>query len=63
MKQIIRMLSSLIIVGASTSTLAVNSQISKLTSTGNLNSISVNSSQELEGQDPILSDFSKGDGG
>lgn len=60
MKQILQILSSLIIIGSSSSVVVANSQITSSTPKTNANLISINSQENLEGQDPILSDLSKG---
>ena len=62
MKQILQILSSLIIIGSSSSVVVANSQITSSTPKTDAKLISINSQENLEGQDPILSDLSKGGG-
>lgn len=62
MKQLLQILSSLIIIGSSSNVLVANSQIIKSTPKTNANLISINSQENLEDQDLILSNLSK-DGG
>ena len=60
MKQTIKVISSLIIMGASTNAVVANSQITNLTTKTNSNSFSIKKYEKQKSEDPILTDFSKG---